>query len=89
MAYVSACQLDAWCGSREPEVAACHSLEAYARRCADLDICLDWRSEDLCPKKCSGGEENDHPKDTEILLFIFANTVYILYVEQHMLFAVM
>ncbi|KAK3857259.1 hypothetical protein Pcinc_036476, partial [Petrolisthes cinctipes] len=57
VAYVSACQLDAWCGSREPKVAACHSLEAYARRCADLDICLDWRSEDLCPKTCTGGQE--------------------------------
>lgn len=40
------------CGSREPEVAACHSLEAYARRCAELDICLNWRSDDLCPKTC-------------------------------------
>ncbi|KAK8736435.1 hypothetical protein OTU49_005001, partial [Cherax quadricarinatus] len=55
-AYVSSCQLDA-CGSREPQVAACHSLEAYARRCADLDICLDWRSEELCPKACNGGQE--------------------------------
>nr|XP_045582100.1 uncharacterized protein LOC123745535 [Procambarus clarkii] len=55
-AYVSSCQLDA-CGSREPQVAACHSLEAYARRCAHLDICLDWRSEELCPKSCTGGQE--------------------------------
>lgn len=52
--YVSSCQLDS-CGSREPQVAACHSLEAYARRCADLDICLDWRSDDVCPKTCLGG----------------------------------
>lgn len=36
-------------------MAACHSLEAYARRCADLDICLDWRSDDVCPKTCLGG----------------------------------
>lgn len=49
--YVSSCIMDA-CGSREPEVAACHSLEAYARRCAELDICLKWRSDNLCPKTC-------------------------------------
>ncbi|XP_071530011.1 hemocytin-like isoform X2 [Panulirus ornatus] len=55
-AYVSSCQLDA-CHSDEPLVSACHSIEAYARRCADLDICLDWRSEELCPKTCSGGQE--------------------------------
>ncbi|XP_063867870.1 uncharacterized protein LOC135104399 [Scylla paramamosain] len=56
VAYVSSCQLDS-CGSREPQVAACHALEAYARRCADLDICLNWRSEELCPKTCHGGQE--------------------------------
>ncbi|KAK7066926.1 hypothetical protein SK128_023902 [Halocaridina rubra] len=55
-AYVSACQLDA-CGSSDPMETACHSMQAYARRCADLEICLDWRSDELCPKKCPKGLE--------------------------------
>nr|XP_045582104.1 hemocytin-like isoform X3 [Procambarus clarkii] len=54
--YISSCQLDICYGS-EPNVTACESLAAYAKLCADLGVCLDWRSQDLCPKTCLGGLE--------------------------------
>ncbi|KAK8736438.1 hypothetical protein OTU49_005004, partial [Cherax quadricarinatus] len=41
----------------EPNISACHSISAYAKHCAELGICLDWRSDELCPKNCFGGQE--------------------------------
>ncbi|RXG62289.1 Hemocytin [Armadillidium vulgare] len=51
VAYLSSCQLDL-CLAIDPENSACQSLEAYARRCSQLGVCLNWRSDELCPKSC-------------------------------------
>ncbi|XP_059485087.1 hemocytin isoform X2 [Neocloeon triangulifer] len=54
--YIQACQYDV-CHSKDKQGAACRSIEAYARRCLTSNICLDWRSDDLCPYKCGAGLE--------------------------------
>ena len=55
--YVAACQADL-CGKADPQGAACRSFEAYARQCATVQVCLPWRSEDLCPARCPPGMEH-------------------------------
>ena len=52
--YISACQFDI-CHSIDKSASSCNSFEAYARECAKFDVCLQWRSEDLCHVECSGG----------------------------------
>ena len=54
MPYVSACQFDQ-CRSADRTASSCHSMEAYARECAKMGVCLAWRSPDLCPVDCGDG----------------------------------
>ncbi|KAF2353937.1 Trypsin Inhibitor-like cysteine rich domain, partial [Trinorchestia longiramus] len=55
VAYVSSCQQDV-CLSTDPDEAACQSLSAYAKRCAQLGSCLQWNREDFCPVTCPSGQ---------------------------------
>lgn len=50
--YVAACQYDLCHGGN---ASACNAMEAYARQCSKFDICLEWRSPDLCPAHCPAG----------------------------------
>ncbi|XP_068082174.1 hemocytin [Anabrus simplex] len=54
--YVAACQFDL-CHSLDRRTAACRDIEAYVRDCERAGICLDWRSEDMCPFTCPEGLE--------------------------------
>ncbi|XP_076029577.1 hemocytin-like isoform X2 [Oratosquilla oratoria] len=54
--YYEACKYDV-CHSTNPDSSKCRALLAYARRCQDIGICLNWRSEHLCPAKCPAGME--------------------------------
>lgn len=51
--FLSACH-ESWCEERRTN---CRELEAYARECETSGVCLDWRSEDLCPYSCPPGTE--------------------------------
>jgi len=33
----------------------CESVEAYAKACRDVGVCIDWRSDNFCPYNCSQG----------------------------------
>ncbi|KAG7205161.1 hypothetical protein KM043_018256 [Ampulex compressa] len=47
MPYLISCQ-DAVCAGGS----YCNSIEAYARRCVQMGICLVWRSNKICPYEC-------------------------------------
>jgi len=46
------CCYDALCTGRN----YCDSLEMYARKCSEAGLCLDWRTNEICPYKCPKGE---------------------------------
>uniref|UniRef100_A0A8D8ZF36 Hemocytin n=1 Tax=Cacopsylla melanoneura TaxID=428564 RepID=A0A8D8ZF36_9HEMI len=50
--YVARCH-QSLCESQQ--VSVCSELEAYARECQHAGICLEWRSQDLCPYQCPLG----------------------------------
>lgn len=50
--YVSSCQQD-MCQTGTSQKGACEFISAYARKCSSNGICLDWRSNQLCPMECS------------------------------------
>ncbi|CAB3386136.1 Hypothetical predicted protein [Cloeon dipterum] len=54
--YVQACQYDV-CHSKQRQRSACRDVEAYARECQQHGVCLDWRSQTLCPYGCTEGFE--------------------------------
>lgn len=54
--YIAACQYDT-CKSSDPLAAACPSFESYARECSRYQVCLSWRSPQLCPIECPSGME--------------------------------
>jgi von Willebrand factor len=54
--YITACQYDT-CKSSDPNSAACPSFESYARECSRYQVCLSWRSSQLCPIECPSGME--------------------------------
>lgn len=49
--FLSACH-ETWCEERKIN---CRELEAYARECEASGVCLEWRSESLCPYICPSG----------------------------------
>ncbi|CAL4118105.1 unnamed protein product, partial [Meganyctiphanes norvegica] len=55
-AYVSSCQMDS-CSTGDTQKVACDTMEAYAKRCTDLGVCINNWPTNLCPKNCSGGQE--------------------------------
>lgn len=55
--YIAACQYDT-CKSSDPLTAACPSFESYARECARYQVCLTWRSPEMCPIECPSGMEH-------------------------------
>ncbi|XP_013394050.1 hemocytin-like [Lingula anatina] len=50
--YFENCIYDTKCGN-EKQKGVCDSLTAYARACAMAGVCLDWRTQDLCPVICN------------------------------------
>ncbi|XP_069683352.1 hemocytin isoform X2 [Periplaneta americana] len=52
--YVAACQYD-HCHSIDKKTSSCRDLEAYARACLQVGVCLNWRSNTSCPHKCPKG----------------------------------
>ncbi|XP_055461492.1 SCO-spondin [Psammomys obesus] len=49
--------LEAVCGCAPGRDCLCSVLSAYARRCAQEGVLLQWRNETLCPVLCPGGQE--------------------------------
>ncbi|XP_071561739.1 hemocytin [Temnothorax nylanderi] len=45
--YLDCCH-DALCTGRN----YCDSIEMYARKCSEAGLCLDWRTDEICPYEC-------------------------------------
>ncbi|XP_046389468.1 hemocytin isoform X2 [Ischnura elegans] len=54
--FLVSCRSDI-CHSTDKEKSVCQSLDAYARECAREGVCLDWKTDQLCPFDCPQGLE--------------------------------
>ncbi|XP_014235981.1 hemocytin [Trichogramma pretiosum] len=50
--YLEECHRALMCGTSH-----CKSIAAYAEKCSQSGLCIDWRSENMCPFNCQDGKE--------------------------------